>query len=96
MARAYGNHKIACLFSISFTSWMCFHYGFCLTTMKSTTLAGDALVSVATIPLLMGLLAMKAGAEMMQKVGQTSEDIFQGDRLPVLKGPSMSDNLDSP
>ena len=63
--------------------------------MKSTTLARDALVGVATIPLLVGLLAMKTSAEIMQKVGQASEDIFQGDRLPVLKGTSVSDNLDS-
>ena len=64
--------------------------------MKSTTLAGDAIVSIATIPLLVGLLAMKAGAEIMQKVGQSSESIFQGDRLPVLKRTPVADNLDSP
>ena len=60
--------------------------------MKSTTLAGDVFVGIATIPLLVGMLAMKTGAEIMHKAGQASEDIFQGDRLPILKGTSVSDN----
>lgn len=65
--------------------------------MKSTTLAGNALVSVATIPVLVGVLAIKASAEIMQNLGQASEDIFQGDRLPIIKRTSVSnhsDNLD--
>ena len=64
-------------------------------TMKSTTLAGDALVSVATIPLLVGVLAMKTGAEIARKVGQSSEDIFQGRSLTHSQGTAVSDNLDS-
>ena len=63
--------------------------------MKSTTLAGDAIVSVATIPLLVGVLAVKAGADVMQAVGKASEDIFQGDRLPVLKPTLTPDSSNS-
>lgn len=64
--------------------------------MKSMTLNGDALVSVATVPLLVGLLALKAGAEIMQQIGQASEDIFQGDRLPILKVTPMSAHVGNP
>ncbi|MEM9217494.1 MAG: hypothetical protein AAGD25_24535 [Cyanobacteria bacterium P01_F01_bin.150] len=61
--------------------------------MKSTTLAGDALVGVATIPLIVGMLAIKAGTKVLQQVGQASEDIFQGDRLPILRTTTVSDDI---
>ena len=58
--------------------------------MKSTTLAGDALLSIATIPLLAGVLTVKAIGDMMESIGHVSEDIFRGDRLPVLDIPSTA------
>lgn len=70
-------------------------------SMKSTTLAGDALLSIATIPLLAGVLTAKAIGSMMEGIGNVSEDIFRGDRLPVLKTPPTAqssvdaDNLTS-
>ena len=61
-------------------------------TMKSKTLAGDVFIGMATVPLLAGLLAFRAGGEIMKRAGVASEDIFQGDRLPILKETSVSDN----
>lgn len=60
--------------------------------MKSKMLAGDVFIGIATIPLLAGLLAIRTGGELMKKAGVASEDIFQGDRLPILKQTSISDN----
>lgn len=42
------------------------------------------LLSVGTIPLLAGLVAGRAIATAMISVGQISEEVFRGDRLPVL------------
>lgn len=60
--------------------------------MKSKTLVGDVFIGIATIPLLAGMLAIRTGGEMVKKAGVASEDIFQGDRLPILKETPMSDN----
>jgi hypothetical protein len=37
------------------------------------------------VPLLLLLIGSKALAQWMQDMGQTSEEVFRGDRLPVLK-----------
>ena len=63
--------------------------------MKTTTLSTDALLSVMTVPLLMGLLGMRAMTDVMQGVGLVSEEIFRGDRLPVLKRVPSSDSPDT-
>lgn len=43
------------------------------------------LLSLGTIPLLAVLVGSKAVAAVIQDIGQASEEIFRGDRLPVLK-----------
>jgi hypothetical protein len=45
------------------------------------------ILAIATIPFLSGLLAIKAGGEFLQSVGSDSEEIFRGDRLPILPFP---------
>jgi hypothetical protein len=42
-------------------------------------------VGLGTAPLLVGLLGARAIAAAMQEMGAASEEIFRGDRLPILK-----------
>ena len=44
-------------------------------------------LSVATIPVLMGLLAIRATAKALEELGEKSEEVFRGDRLPLLHFP---------
>lgn len=44
----------------------------------------DWLLSVATVPLLAGLMAGRAITEVMISLSQVSEEVFRGDRLPIL------------
>jgi hypothetical protein len=50
-----------------------------------TNLPAKLLLSLGTAPLLVGLIAGKALADVMREIGQTTEELFRGDRLPVLK-----------
>ncbi|NET31258.1 MAG: hypothetical protein F6K19_04570 [Cyanothece sp. SIO1E1] len=54
----------------------------------------ELLVSAAVGPLLLGILGSRGLAELMQQIGQASEEIFRGDRLPVLKLPNSSADQD--
>ena len=46
--------------------------------------------------MLVGLLSARAIAAAMQEMGAASEEIFRGDRLPILKiTPPDSDSVDS-
>jgi hypothetical protein len=42
------------------------------------------LLSLGTAPMLLMLIGSKALAEVIQDIGQASEEIFRGDRLPIL------------
>ena len=44
-------------------------------------------LSLATFPVLVGLFAVNALAQGLQDVGEASEEIFRGDRLPILNFP---------
>jgi hypothetical protein len=44
-------------------------------------------LSVATFPVLVGLWGAQQCAVLLQEVSQLSEEIFRGDRLPVLNVP---------
>ena len=46
-------------------------------------------LSLATGPLLAALLSGKALAEWMQELGQMSEEVFRGDRLPTIDFPTV-------
>ena len=44
-------------------------------------------LSVATFPILAGLMMMKNVGQDLLELGQESEEIFRGDRLPLLNFP---------
>ncbi len=46
--------------------------------------ATQVLLSLATGPLLLGIVGAKAAASLIQDLGQWSEEIFRGDRLPII------------
>jgi hypothetical protein len=51
----------------------------------------ELLLGLATAPLLVGLVGTKALAEALREIGALSEEIFRGDRLPLLTFPSDPD-----
>ena len=51
------------------------------------TIPTEIMLSLTTGPLLLGVLATKASLEWLQAIGQASEEVFRGDRLPILDFP---------
>lgn len=51
----------------------------------------DLLLSLATAPFLVGLLTSSVIGAAMQEIGRLSEEVFRGDRLPLLNFPATSD-----
>lgn len=47
----------------------------------------QVLLQLSTAPMLVTLLVGKTLAETAQAIGEASEEVFRGDRLPVLKFP---------
>lgn len=47
----------------------------------------EIILSLATAPVLVGILSMQAIASWLQAAGISSEEVFRGDRLPVLHFP---------
>lgn len=47
----------------------------------------EILLGLVTAPLLLGILCGKATLELMQSVGEASEEVFRGDRLPGINIP---------
>jgi len=54
-------------------------------------ISNEILLSLATAPLLFGLLAGKTIANLVQSASEASEEILRGDRLPFLDVPVDSD-----
>ena len=52
-------------------------------------------VSLATVPVLFGILAAHSLAENLRELGQASEEIFRGDRLPLLNFPEPEEKLEN-
>ncbi len=44
-------------------------------------------LSLATVPMLLGIVGIKAASDLLSAIGQGSEEVFRGDRLPVLHFP---------
>ena len=55
--------------------------------LRLFTIPQQVLLQLSTGPFLMAMLSGKAVAETLQAIGQASEELFRGDRLPVLKFP---------
>jgi hypothetical protein len=49
--------------------------------------APEILLSLTTAPFLFGMVAVKSLARRLEEIGQASEEVFRGDRLPVLHVP---------
>ncbi|WP_354635486.1 hypothetical protein [Planktothricoides raciborskii] len=58
---------------------------------KQLNIASESLIACITVPMLLGLVGGKAIADGLQSLGQASEEIFRGDRLPVLHFPVAAD-----
>lgn len=60
---------------------------------SSSKVSTNILISLSTVPLLLILVGSRAIASAMKDMGQTSEELFRGDRLPILKiSPSSLDD----
>jgi hypothetical protein len=49
----------------------------------------DLLLSLATVPALLALVGAKSLSKTIQDVGVLSEELFRGDRLPLLNMPEL-------
>lgn len=58
---------------------------------QPTVLTIEVLLSLATGPVLVALVGGKVLVDMVCELGQFSEELFRGDRLPLLKFPATSD-----
>ena len=54
----------------------------------------DLLLSAATVPLLAGLVAGRFVSELMMGLSQASEEVFRGDRLPILRFTQSTESKD--
>jgi hypothetical protein len=60
-----------------------------MSTKSPSHLSTSLLLSLGTAPLLLFLLGSRALAATTQELGQSSEELFRGDRLPILKMTQM-------
>lgn len=52
----------------------------------------DLLISLIMPPMLLGLLGSHLAAQVLSQLGQASEELFRGDRLPVLSLFALPEN----
>jgi hypothetical protein len=55
-------------------------------------ISSELLITFLTPPFLGALLGGKAVGELLQSMGQASEEVFRGDRLPVLNFPHSEED----
>ncbi len=61
-------------------------------TTPSWKIPSDIVIGLGTCPVLLGLLGNKAINQFLSEIGLYSEEIFRGDRLPMLNFPqNLSD-----
>lgn len=58
----------------------------------SSPVSSSILVSLASGPLVAGLVGQNLVNQWLPKIGQVSEEIFRGDRLPLLEFPDKQDS----
>ena len=56
------------------------------------TIPQQLLLQLSSGSLLLALLGSKAASETMRAIGEASEELFRGDRLPVIKFPVESED----
>ncbi|WP_017305518.1 hypothetical protein [Spirulina subsalsa] len=54
---------------------------------QDTWIAPEWLVSAGVLPLLLGVVVMGEVLQRLQDLGEVGEEVFRGDRLPVLPFP---------
>jgi len=59
------------------------------------SIPNDLLLQIGTGSLLLGLIGSKAVAQAVRAIGQASEEVFRGDRLPVLPFPEAETTSES-
>ncbi|NJL01149.1 MAG: hypothetical protein HC838_18250 [Spirulinaceae cyanobacterium RM2_2_10] len=47
-------------------------------------------LSALTLPFILGLVALTAAGQQLRELGEVSEELFRGDRLPVLPLPPLA------
>lgn len=52
--------------------------------MSRSSVPPSLLVSLAATPWLVAIVAVRAASEGLERLGVASEEIFRGDRLPIL------------
>jgi hypothetical protein len=57
---------------------------------RSTAVPVQLLVSILTVPTLAAIVGLQAGLQQIQAMANNSEEIFRGDRLPLLPFPNPS------
>ncbi|MCL2923218.1 MAG: hypothetical protein MGF17_00925 [Trichodesmium sp. MAG_R04] len=62
-------------------------------TTPNWKISSDLVLCLATGPVLIALLGNKAINELLLEVGLYSEEVFRGDRLPILNFPQNPSNL---
>jgi hypothetical protein len=55
--------------------------------MANPPISPALLVSLAAPPWVVAIVALQSGAKLLEQLGVASEEIFRGDRLPVLHFP---------
>ncbi len=53
-------------------------------TRLTSIIDPEILVGLAVVPVLIGMVGVRAIVDGLQELGSLSEEIFRGDRLPVL------------
>ncbi|NJM72805.1 MAG: hypothetical protein HC862_23165 [Scytonema sp. RU_4_4] len=56
------------------------------------TIPQSLLLQVGTASILLLLMAEKATVETLQAVGEATEELFRGDRLPILNFPDQNES----
>jgi hypothetical protein len=67
-------------------------YGWVDSRINPPTISSDPLIAAIAVPMLLGLVGSRAIAHGLQRLGQASEEMFRGDRLPVLQFPLVTDS----
>lgn len=55
------------------------------------SLTPKVLLQISTGPVLLAMLGIKAYSELIESVGQSTEEILRGDRLPLLPFPEQQE-----
>lgn len=63
---------------------------------RQTSPSPNLFVSLATAPFLMGVLTVRSISQALIELGEASEEVFRGDRLPILNFPNSPESEQEP